>query len=65
MDNEIWEFYEPLTAWKLSLGKPEEEKEELYCRLCGKSISEEEHEQFQGYHRKCFYLEEIQDGDDM
>jgi hypothetical protein len=62
MDNEIWEFYEPLTIWKLSLGKPEEEKEiELYCRLCGKSISEEEYQEFQGYHQNCFYLEEIAD----
>jgi len=66
MDNEIWEFYEPLTVWKLSLEKEEEGKEiELYCRLCGKSISEEEYQEFQGYHRNCFYLEEIQDSDDM
>jgi ssDNA-binding Zn-finger/Zn-ribbon topoisomerase 1 len=44
--------------------KEEEEKEiELYCRLCGKSISEEEYEHFQGYHRDCFYIEEIQDSD--
>lgn len=66
MDSEIWEFYQPLTIWKLSLEKEEEEKEtELYCRLCGKFISEEEYQEFQGYHRNCFYLEEIQDQDDM
>jgi hypothetical protein len=66
MDSEVWEFYQPLTIWKLSLEKEEERKEtELYCRLCGKSISEEEYQQFQGYHRNCFYLEEIQDQDDM
>ena len=64
MDSEVWEFYEPLTVWKLSLEK-EEKEEELYCRLCGESISEEEYQQFQGYHRKCYYLEEIADEDDM
>jgi hypothetical protein len=66
MDSEVWEFYEPLTVWKLSLEREEEEKkEELYCRLCNKPISKEEYEQYQGYHRNCFYLEEIQDQDDM
>ena len=65
MDSETWEIYDPLTVWKLSLEKEEEEKEtKFHCRICGKSISEEEYEEFQGYHRNCFYLEEIQDSDD-
>ena len=66
MDNEIWEFYEPLTIWKLSLEREEEEKEtELCCHLCNKPISEEEYEQYQGYHENCFYVEEFQDADDL
>jgi hypothetical protein len=65
MDNQVWEFYEPLTVWKLSLEPEKEEKTEYLCRLCGKPISEEEYQQFQGCHRKCYYLEEIQDADDL
>jgi hypothetical protein len=66
MDNQVFEFYEALTVWKLSLEREEEEKEEeLCCRLCNKPISKEEYEQYQGYHRDCFYIEEIQDSDDM
>lgn len=65
MDDLVFEFYEPLTVWKLSLEREEEEKkEELYCRLCGKIISEEEYREYEGYHRDCFYLEEIADQDD-
>jgi hypothetical protein len=65
MDNQIWEFYKPLAVWKISLEREDKEKkEELYCRLCGKSISEEEYREHEGYHRDCFYLEEFADADD-
>jgi hypothetical protein len=61
----VFEFYEPLKILKLSLEKEEgEKKEELFCRLCGKIISEEEYQEYEGYHRDCFYLEEIADEDD-
>jgi len=66
MDEKVFEFYQPLSVWKLSLEHQEEEKEtELCCRLCNKPISKEEYEQYQGYHRNCFYLEEFQDADDL
>lgn len=52
------EFYSALSIAKLKVieGKPEEEKEEL-CRLCHKSVSKEESEQYLGCHRDCYTLE--------
>jgi hypothetical protein len=66
-DNELLEFYDPFPKDLKEAPKEEipEEKIEYHCPLCGKPISEDEHEQLKGYHRNCFYIEEIQDADDL
>jgi hypothetical protein len=55
---EIWEFYDQMS-------KTEGTVLTKHCRLCGMPISKEEYEEFLGYHANCFYIEEIQDADDL